>query len=117
MDNRQKEELQHLCRYYLRKLRYIAKKHGLSDWLGNIIKDNKNKKCEATEKECEMLSRLCNDERITRSEIPDLLNKSYRQCFDDDDFNKIRKLKRTGIYSKISARLHAIKLKRNKHDD
>lgn len=113
MDNQRNETLQSLCRNYLRKLKYMAKKHGLENWINNIINDNKSGKCKATEKECEMLSRLCNEERINRSEVPDVLGKSYRQCFDCGDFDKIKKLKRVGIYSRISALLHSIKKKRN----
>ena len=97
------ETLQALCRDYLGKLRYMAKKHGID--VDSIIRANKRSECEATKKEVEMLSRLCDDERVARTDIPDLLGKSYRQCNDDGDFDRIKKLRHVGIYSKISALL------------
>lgn len=104
---RRNNKLQEMCRYYLVRCRKLAKKHGLIQQLNSIIKANRRGECEATEKECEMLSRLCNDERITRTEIPSLFGKSYRQCNDEEIFDKIRKLPRTGVYSKVNATLLA----------
>lgn len=99
------DDIQKLCRGYLTKLRTLANRHGLSKWINKKIRDNKNGKCVATEEECEILSRVLDDERIARHDMPKLLGKSYRQCVDCDDFAKIRKLKRVGIYSKVSALL------------
>lgn len=98
--------LQSLCRDYLSRLRYMACKHGLDGWLADIIKANKRGECSGTEKEVRMLSRLVDDERVARADIPVLLGKSYRECCDDDDFGKIAKLRRVGLYSKVSALLH-----------
>lgn len=81
----------------------MAKKHGLDVWLDTTISANKRRECEATEKEVRMLSRLCDDERINRKDIPDMLEKSYRQCVEDGDFDKIKRLPHVGIYSKVSA--------------
>lgn len=106
--------LQELCRYYLQRLSGIASKYGLSKWLGNIIESNKRGECSSTEEEVEMLSRMVDDERLARTEVPKVLGKSYRQCFDDDDFGKIKKLRRVGIYSKISTMLL---LKTSKDED
>lgn len=111
METKRNNKLQELCRGYLCKLKYMAKKHGLGEWLDNIIKANANNECAATEKEVHMLSRLCDDERVQRKEIPEILEKSYRECFEDDDFGKIKKLKHVGIYSKVSAILFKTKLK------
>ena len=111
METKRNNKLQELCRGYLCKLKYMAKKHGLDTWLDTIIKENFSGKCEATEKEVQMLSRLCDDERVQRKDIPNILEKSYRECFDDDDFDKIKKLKHVGIYSKVSAILFKTKLK------
>ena len=98
------ETLQALCRDYLGKLRYMAKKHGID--VDYIIRANKRKKCEATNKEVEMLSRCVNDERVSRTEVPKILGKSYRQSNEDGDFERIKKLKYQGIYSKVSALLY-----------
>lgn len=98
-----KDVLQSLCREYLSRLRYMAEKHGLLPWVDETIKANRRHECEATKKEVEMLSRLCNDERITRTDVPKMLGKSYRQSVDDNDFDKVLKLERNGIYSKVSA--------------
>jgi len=92
----------------------MAAKHGLRKWLNELIKENRRGECEATEKEVEMLSRLCDDERLSRTDVPKVLGKSYRQCFDNDDFDKIKKLKHVGIYSKVSTILYANKKKTKK---
>ena len=97
------ETLQALCRDYLGKLRYMAKKHGID--VDSIIRANKRNECEATKKEVEMLARCVDDERISRTDIPKLLGESYRQVESDGVFGKIKKLRRVGIYSKVSALL------------
>jgi hypothetical protein len=81
----------------------MAKKHGID--VDSIIRANKRKECEATNKEVEMLSRCVNDERVSRTDIPKILGKSYRQSNEDGDFERIKKLKYQGIYSKVSALL------------
>ena len=98
------ETLQALCRDYLGKLRYMAKKHGID--VDSIIRANKRKECEATNKEVEMLSRCVDDERVSRTDVPKILGKSYRQSNEDGDFESIKKLKYQGIYSKVSALLY-----------
>lgn len=103
------ETLQALCRDYLSRLRYMAKKHGID--VNSIIRANKRNECEATQKEVEMLSRCVDDERISRTDIPKLLGESYRKSESDGVFDKIKKLRHVGTYSKISALLY--KSKRN----
>lgn len=98
------ETLQALCRDYLDKLRYMGKKHGID--VDSIIRANKRKECVGTEREVQMLSRMVDDERISRSDIPKVLDKSYRQANEDGDFDRIKKLKHQGIYSKVSALLY-----------
>lgn len=105
--------LQKICREYLSQLKGKAEKYGLSSWLQDIIEQNKRNECIATEDEVEMLSRMIDDERITRSEIPKILGKSYRQCVENEDFDKIKKLRYVGIYSKISVLLHKFKKHKN----
>lgn len=100
--NKKNDKLQALCRCYLKKLRYVAKKHGLGKFVDETIKANLRKECVGTQKEVEMLARLCDEERVSRSDIPSMLGKSYRNCCDDGDFDRIKKLKHTGIYSKVS---------------
>lgn len=110
-----KDVLQSLCREYLSRLRYMAKKHGID--VDSIIRANKRSECEATQKEVEMLSRCVDDERVSRTDIPKILGKSYRQCFEEDDFEQVRKLKRVGIYSKVSTLLYADKIKNKKKNN
>ena len=98
------ETLQTLCRDYLGKLRYMGKKHGID--VDSIIKLNKRGECSATNKEVEMLSRCVNDERISRIEVPKILGKSYRQANEDGDFDRIKRLRHQGIFSKVSALLY-----------
>ena len=98
------ETLQALCRNYLSRLRYMGKKHGID--VDTIIRANKRKECEATNKEVEMLSRCVDDERVSRTDVPKILGKSYRQSNEDGDFECIKKLKYQGIYSKVSALLY-----------
>lgn len=109
--------LQSLCRGYLGRLRRMANRHGLDTWLSDIIEANKRGTCSATESEVNALSRLCNDERIERVDIPKILGKSYRECFNDDDFAKIRKFKRLGIYSKVSTLLYVDRIKNKKRNN
>lgn len=106
------ETLQAMCRDYLGKLRYMGKKHGIE--VDSIIRANKRKECEATNKEVEMLSRCVDDERVSRTDIPKILGKSYRRSEEDGDFDRIKKLKHQGIYSKVSALLFAAKQKKEK---
>ena len=97
------ETLQALCRDYLGRLRYMAKKHGID--VDSIIRANKNGDCSGTEYEVQMLSRMVDDERISRTDIPKLLGESYRQSESSGVFGRIKKLRRVGIYSKVSALL------------
>ena len=98
------ETLQALCRDYLGRLRYMGKKHGID--VDSLIRLNRQKKCEATQHEVELLSRAVDDERVSRTDIPKILGKSYRQANEDDDFEHIKRLKHQGIYSKVSALLY-----------
>lgn len=98
------ETLQALCRDYLGKLRYIGKKHGID--VDGLIRLNSQKKCEATQREVELLSRAVDDERVSRTGITKILGKSYRRANEDGDFDRIKKLKKQGIYSKVSALLY-----------
>ncbi len=111
MKKERNETLQALCRDYLSRLKHLAKKHGLDAWLDNLIKANRNKDCTATEYEVMMLSRCVNDERIKRTDVPIILGKPYNQCYNDNDFDRIKKLAPVGIYSKVSTLLYADKLK------
>ena len=97
------ETLQALCRDYLTRLRYIGKKHGID--VDSIIRANRKGECSGTEHEVQMLSRMVDDERISRTDIPKLLGESYRQSESRGVFDKIKKLRRVGIYSKVSALL------------
>ena len=105
------ETLQAMCRDYLGKLRYIGKKHGID--VDGLIRLNRQKKCEATQHEVELLGRAVDDERVSRTDIPKILGKSYRQSNEDGDFEHIKKLKRQGIYGKVSALLFAAKQKKD----
>ena len=98
------ETLQALCRDYLGRLRYMAKKHGID--VDSIIRANRKGECSGTEHEVQMLSRMVNDERVSRTDVPKILGKSYRQSNEDGDFERIKKLKYQGIYSKVSALLY-----------
>lgn len=105
------ETLQALCRDYLGRLRYMGEKHGID--VDGLISMNRRKECSATKHEVELLSRACDDERISRTDVPKVLDKSYRQANDDGDFERIKKLKHQGIYSKVSALLFAAKQKKD----
>jgi pseudouridine-5'-phosphate glycosidase len=97
------DRLQELCRDYLARLRGVASRYGLGSFVDDTIALNKQKKCEATEDEVELLSRAVDDERLSRREIPQVVGKSYRQCVETGVFEKIKTLKRVGIYSRVSA--------------
>lgn len=104
-------KLQELCRGYLLKLRPLAEKFGLGSWVDMTIALNKANKCRGTEEEVELLSRACDDERVSRTDVPKILGKSYRQSFEDNDFEKVKTLRHVGIYSKIGALLLGSELK------
>lgn len=112
MSRQRNETLQSMCRDYLSRLRYMAKKHGLLPQLNNLISMNKRRECVGTEREVQMLSRMVNDERVTRTDVPKMLGKSYRQSVDDDDFSRIRHLPRLGTYFKLDALILKDKQKR-----
>jgi hypothetical protein len=103
------ETLQALCRDYLGRLRYMAKKHGID--VDSVIRANRNGECSGTEHEVQMLSRMVDDERVSRTDIPKILGESYRQSESDGVFNKIKKLRHVGIYSKVSALIYKNKRK------
>ena len=107
MARQRNETLQALCRDYLGKLRYMAKKHGID--VDSIIRANRKGECSGTEHEVQMISRMVDDERIARNDIPKLLGESYRQVESDGVFGKIKKLRHVGTYSKVSALLFASK--------
>lgn len=102
------EKLQTLCRDYLCRLRGIATKYGLMPQLNALIVANANGTCFATEREVELLSRACDDERVSRVDVAKILDKSYRYCNEKGIFDKIKKLSHTGIYSKVSALLYQV---------
>lgn len=108
MNVQRNEILQAMCRDYLTRLRYMGRKHGID--VDAIIRANRRKECVATKHEVELLSRACDDERISRKDIPEILGKSYRQCESDGTFDRIKKLRHVGIYSKISALLYKHKI-------
>lgn len=99
------DKLQVICRDYLHKLKGIASHYGLGKFIDDTIELNKQNKCHGTEEECNMMARLLDDDRLERKDVPKILGKSYRECHNDGTFDKIRKLKRVGIYSKVSALL------------
>lgn len=103
--------LRSLCRSYLLRLRYLAKKNGLGGWIEGAIKDTSNPDCKPTEHEVELLSRAVNDERLRKDEVPAYLGKNSKTCFYDGDYDRIKKLPRQGIYSKVSTLLYASKKK------
>lgn len=99
------DNLQTLCRKYLARLRNTAKELGLLWWVDSKIDENLKDRCSGTEEQVEMLSRMCDDERVSRKDIPKMLGKSYRRCNEDGDFEKVKTLKHQGIYSKVSAEM------------
>lgn len=107
------EALQALCRSYLVRLRYVARKHGLGAQVASLLRANRRGECEATEREVMMLSRCVDDERVARDEIPELLGKSYRRCVEDDDFRHLRRLPSQGTYSKPDVLLYKKSKKRS----
>lgn len=98
-------KLQSLCRDYLSKIRPIARSHGLETIVDCLLEANASKQCSATEAEVLLLSRVVDDERISRTDVPKILGKSYRKCVEEGDFEKVKTLRHVGIYSKVSALL------------
>ena len=90
----------------------MGKKHGID--VDGIISMNRRNECSATRYEVELLSRACDDERLSRTDVAKILGKSYRQSNDDGDFEKVKKLRHVGMYSKVSALLFSSKQKKMK---
>ena len=103
MESSNNEALQGLVRSYLMRLSHMAKKHGLFMWLTDIIGQNKRGECKATRHEADLLARMVDEHRAFRSEIPQILGKTYRQCNDDGDFSRIGRMRNEGTFSKIDA--------------
>jgi hypothetical protein len=99
------DKLQTICRDYLHRLKGIASDYGLDKFIDETIELNKQDKCQGTEEQCNMMARILDDERLERKDVPKVLGKSYRECHNDGTFNKIKKLNRVGIYSKVSTLL------------
>lgn len=108
------DTLQAICRGYLSRLRDVAKRHGLGVWVDDMIGKNASGECKGTMEEVEMLSRIVDDERLERKDIPKLFGTSYRKCESMGYFGKIKRLRRVGIYSKISALLFKENVKNDK---
>lgn len=98
---KKEERMQRIARYYLYKIKHIARKYGLEEKVKEVIRANKDGTCKATKVEIEMLARICNDERIRRNDVPKLIGKSYRHCNDKGIFDKIKVLKPLGRLSKV----------------
>lgn len=109
MNTKKNRTLQALCRNYLNKLRYVGKKRGID--VSGLIKLTHQKDCYPTEHEVNMLARACDDERIQRTDVPQVLGKSYRRCVEDGDFENIKQLPHSGTYSKVSTILHKTSVK------
>lgn len=97
--------LQELCRKYLEKLIPLARTLGLQDFVNDTIDKNEKGECIATKEQVYLLSKICDDDRIRRDEIPQYAGISYRQCILIDIFPFIRKFENKGQYSKIDAML------------
>lgn len=112
------DNLQAIARDYLSRLRYMARKHGLDGWLTGVIRDNREKRCEATEKEVRMLAGLCDDMNVKRTDVPKILKRSYRYCVDQNIFERIRtNTVNRAIYDKVSVLLLSGKLNKRKRND
>lgn len=116
------DALQALCREYLCRLESVARKYGLLPQLNTLIVSSSNNTCVATLEEVEMLSRCCNDERVSACGLTKLLGLSYRYCREHNIFDKIKRLGNNGTYSKVDAMLYeaeqpkpATKKKRIRH--
>ena len=105
------DTLQVLCRQYLKKLRPLAEKFNLGAFVDDAISKNARNECAGTEEEVQMLSRMCNEERINRREVSAVVGMSYRQCVASGIFNRLKRLRRSGIYSKVDALILKSKLK------
>ena len=110
------DKIQQLCVNYLNKLKGVASKFGLKDFVSKTIEANKRKECKATEEDVEMLARIADDNRVNRVDVPPILHKGYRECHEKDLFYNVRKYPNRGTYSRVSAELYANDLKNEKNN-
>ena len=92
--------LQKMCRKYLKRLLPAAKEVGLEEFVVTTINKNKSGTCVATRQQVDMLASMCEDNRVKREEIPNIVGKSYRFCLTGNLFKRIRKFKDKGLYQK-----------------
>ena len=103
--------LQKMCRKYLKRLLPAAKEIGLEEFVVTTIDKNKSGTCVATRQQVDMLASMCEDNRVKREEIPNIVGKSYRFYLTGNLFKRIRKFKDKGLYSKIDTLLLSEELK------
>ena len=101
--NNERSVLQDLCVQYLQRLRGVAERYGLGKWVDNTIQDNLNNKCKGTQEECELLARACEDDRLEVRDVPKTFGLSYRAAFEGNLFARIRRIPKSGTYSKVDA--------------
>lgn len=94
--------LQKMCRKYLKRLLPAAKEVGLEEFVVTTIDKNKSGTCVATRQQVDMLASMCEDNRVKREEIPNIVGKSYRFCLTGNLFKRIRKFKDKGLYIKFN---------------
>lgn len=93
---------------YLNRLRGVAERYGLQGFVDDSIKASTNGECEPTEKECEMLARLADEERLMTKQVPSIFGISYREAFDSGLLESIKKFPRPGNFSTVDTLVHKL---------
>lgn len=114
MDDRSRDNeiRQSLFRSMLERTRGMAKAAGLGEWVERTLSENKSGRCAATDEQVDMLSRMLDEERIDRRDVPRELGLSYRFCVENGVFERLRKLLHLGTYSRTDTAVMKNKLKK-----
>jgi len=102
------QALQKVCVKYLKRLRGVAERYGLQGFVDDSINASTRGECEPTEKECEMLARIANEERLMTRQVPPLFDISYREAFDSGLLEDIKKFPRPGNFSTVDTLVHKL---------
>lgn len=97
-----------VCVKYLNRLRGVAERYGLQGFVDESIKASTKGECEPTEKECEMLARIANEERLMTKQVPPIFGISYREAFDSGLLESIKKFPRPGNFSTVDTLVHKL---------
>ena len=77
----------------------------MEEFVVTTIDKNKSGTCVATRQQVDILASMCEDNRVKRAEIPNIVGKSYRFCLTGNLFKRLRKCQDQELYYHIDTLL------------